>query len=143
MNTATRVQILDLTDCISHSTNTRAEGLVNMIIIITMTRHQHGSPWSSLATRLYRPSLPSSLQANILYRHRAVVYILLVLLGIVPNTGFTGLNNIYIYIYIYIYHLVMTSSRISLALSRHPFLSFIASGRSSGLHPISSQSCCM
>ena len=33
--------------------------------------------------------------------------------------------------------------RISLTLSRHFSLSFIASGRSSGLHPVSSHSCCM
>ena len=33
--------------------------------------------------------------------------------------------------------------RISLTLSRHSSLSFIASGRSTGLHPVSSQSCCM
>ena len=32
---------------------------------------------------------------------------------------------------------------ISLTLSRHFSLSFIASGRSSGLHPVSSYSCCM
>ena len=32
---------------------------------------------------------------------------------------------------------------ISLILSHHFSLSFIASGRPSGLHPISSQSCCM
>ena len=35
------------------------------------------------------------------------------------------------------------SAWISLALSRHFSLSFIASGRSSGLHLVSSQSCCM
>ena len=35
------------------------------------------------------------------------------------------------------------SMDISLTLSRHPSLSFIASGRSSGLHPVSTQSCCM
>ena len=34
-------------------------------------------------------------------------------------------------------------ARISLTLSRHFSLSFIASGRSSGLHPVSSHSCCM
>ena len=48
--------------------------------------------------------------------------------------------------YIYIYHhhhYVVTPARISLILSRHFSLSFIASGRSSGLHPVSSQSCCM
>ena len=59
--------------------------------------------------------------------------------------------NIYIYIYIhththtYIIIIIIMScpARISLTLSRHFSLSFIASGRSSGLHPVSSQSCCM
>ena len=37
----------------------------------------------------------------------------------------------------------MPPAWISLTLSCHFFLSFIASGWSSGLHPISSQSCCM
>ena len=37
----------------------------------------------------------------------------------------------------------MLLARISLTLSRHFSLSFIASGRSSGLHPVSSHSCCM
>ena len=46
----------------------------------------------------------------------------------------------YIYIYIYIYHLFVPLARISLALSPHFSLSFIASGRSSGLHPVSSHS---
>ena len=39
--------------------------------------------------------------------------------------------------------LVMPSAWISLTLCHHPSLSFIASGRSSGLHPVSTQSCCM
>ena len=34
-------------------------------------------------------------------------------------------------------------TRISLAISLHVSLSFIAFGRSSGLHPVSSHSCCM
>ena len=52
---------------------------------------------------------------------------------------------IYIYIYIYIYHHyhVVPPERISLTLSRAFSLLFIASGRSSGLHPVSSHSCCM
>ena len=51
---------------------------------------------------------------------------------------------IYIYIYIYnIYHLVVPSAWITLIFSRHLSLSFIASGRSSGLHPISSLNCRM
>ena len=37
----------------------------------------------------------------------------------------------------------MPPARISLTLSRHFSLLFIASGRSSGLHPVSSHSCCM
>ena len=46
-------------------------------------------------------------------------------------------------IYIYHHHHVMPLTRISLTLSRHFFLSFIASDTSSGLHPVSSQSCYM
>ena len=41
------------------------------------------------------------------------------------------------------HHHVTLSARKSLTLSRYPFLLFIASGRSSGLDPISAQSCCM
>ena len=41
------------------------------------------------------------------------------------------------------HHHVVPLARISLTLSRHFSLSFIASGRSSGLHPESSHSCCM
>ena len=41
------------------------------------------------------------------------------------------------------HHHVVPQARISLTLSRHFSLSFIASGRSSGLHPVSSHSCCM
>ena len=41
------------------------------------------------------------------------------------------------------HHHVVPLARISLTLSRHFFLSFISSDRSSGLHPVSSLSCCM
>ena len=41
------------------------------------------------------------------------------------------------------HHLVVPLTRISLTLFRHFSLSFIASGRSSGLHPVSSYSCWM
>ena len=44
---------------------------------------------------------------------------------------------------IYIYHHVVPPARLPLTLSRHFSLSFISSGRSSGLHPVSSHSCCM
>ena len=43
----------------------------------------------------------------------------------------------------YHYHHVVPLARISLTRSRHFSLSFIASGRSSGLHHVSSHSCCM
>ena len=48
----------------------------------------------------------------------------------------------YIYIYHHLHH-VMPLARISLTVSRHFSLSLIVSGRSSGLHPVSSHSCCM
>ena len=41
------------------------------------------------------------------------------------------------------HHHVVPLARISHTLSRHFSLSFIAFGRSSGLHPVSSHSCCM
>ena len=41
------------------------------------------------------------------------------------------------------HHHLVSLARISLTLSRHFSLSFIASGRSSGLHPVSSHSCWM
>ena len=41
------------------------------------------------------------------------------------------------------HHNVVPPARISLTLSRHFPLLFIAAGRSSGLHPVSSHSCCM
>ena len=41
------------------------------------------------------------------------------------------------------HHHVVPQARISLTLSRHFSLSSIASGKSSGLHPVSLHSCCM
>ena len=41
------------------------------------------------------------------------------------------------------HHIVVLVARISLTLSRHSSLSFIALGRSSGQHPVSSHSCWM
>ena len=48
----------------------------------------------------------------------------------------------YIYIYHHHHHIVL-AARISLTLSRHSSLSFIALGRSSGQQPVSSHSCWM
>ena len=47
----------------------------------------------------------------------------------------------YKYIYIYHHHHVALVARISMTLSRHSSLSFIALGRSSGQHLVSSHSC--
>ena len=41
------------------------------------------------------------------------------------------------------HHHVVPLARISLTLSRYFSLYFIASGKSSGIHPVSSHSCCM
>ena len=64
--------------------------------------------------------------------------------------GFYGISTFvvylvpnFIYIYIYHHHHVALVARISLTLSRHSSLSFIALGRSSGQHPVSSHSCWM
>ena len=56
---------------------------------------------------------------------------------IIPDSGLTGLNNIYHH------HHIVLAARISLTLSRHSSLSFIALGRSSGQQPVSSHSCWM
>ena len=52
-------------------------------------------------------------------------------------------HAVYIYMHIIIIIIIMPQARISLTLSRHFSLSFIASGRTSGLHPVSSHSCWM
>ena len=70
-------------------------------------------------------------------------------LGVVAIvTNFTIYIYIYIYvanftIYIYHHHHVLPLARVSLTLSRYFSLSFIAFGKSSGLHPVSSHSCRM
>ena len=52
-------------------------------------------------------------------------------------------NDPRIYIYIYRHHHVVPQAQISLTLSRYFSQSFIASGRFSGLHPVSSHNCSM
>ena len=54
------------------------------------------------------------------------------------------IRNVDVFIHHHHYHHhVVPLAWISLTLSRHFSLSIITSGRSSGLHPISSHSCCM
>ena len=60
------------------------------------------------------------------------------------NSGLTPPTTPYRIVYNHHHHHdVVPLARISLTLSRHFSQSFIASGRSSGLHPVSSLSCCM
>ena len=55
---------------------------------------------------------------------------------------FLSNTNIHLWLYHHHHHIVL-AARISLTLSRHSSLSFIALGRSSGQHPVSSHSCWM
>ena len=68
---------------------------------IILSRRQHGSPWPSLATRLYRPSLPRGLPGYILYRHRLVLYrfLLAVLPLLVHVKGSTGVYHLRVHPY--------------------------------------------
>ena len=68
-----------------------------IIIIIIMSRYQHGYAWPSLATRPYRPLLPADLQGYIPYRHRAAVcrFELVVLLLLVHVKGSTGVHHLW------------------------------------------------
>ena len=53
------------------------------------------------------------------------------------------LSTFFFHAHIYHHHHIALVARISLTLSRHSSLSFIALGRSSGQHPVSSHSCWM
>ena len=68
-----------------------------MIIIIIMSRHQHGYPWPSFATLPYRPLLPAGLQGYNPRWHKAAVYwfklVFLPLLGHVK--GSTGVHHLW------------------------------------------------
>ena len=60
--------------------------------------------------------------------------------GLSTIAGYLKLNPLYHHHH---HHHVVHPARISLTISRHFSLLFIASGRSSGLHPVSSHSCWM
>ena len=66
-----------------------------IIIIIILSRYQHGYSWPSLARPPYRPSLSADPQTYISYRHRDAVYRLEldVLLLLVHVKGFTGVHH--------------------------------------------------
>ena len=86
------------------------------LYIIIMSYRQHRYPWPSLTTSPYYSSPLAGLQGYILCPH---IY------------------------FIYHHHHIVLAARISLTLSRHSSLSFIALGRSSGQQPVSSHSCWM
>ena len=71
---------------------------------------------------------------NLFLTFSFVTVCLMVPLPIFPSTR----NFIHLY-----HHHAVPLAQISLTLSRHFSLLFITSGRSSGLHPVSSHSCCM
>ena len=54
-----------------------------------------------------------------------------------------GIKQIFLYLSYHHHHHIVLVARISLTLSRHSSLSFIALGRSSGQHPVFSHSCWM
>ena len=56
---------------------TKKLGNAPRFIIIIMARRQLRSPWPSLVTPFYRLSLPAGLQGSMLYRHKAVVWLVL------------------------------------------------------------------
>ena len=67
----------------------------SIIIIIIMSRYQHGYPWPSLATPPDRPLLPADPQGYIPYQHRAAVckFELVVLPLHVHVKRFTGVHH--------------------------------------------------
>ena len=85
---------------------------------------------------------------NICNSHRFIIIVeLLFFLGLYIILGclfsFLGPSFILLLSGWLLFHHIMLAARISLTLSLHFFLSFIASGRSSGQHPVSSHICWM
>ena len=77
------------------------------------------------------------------YLFAALVYKITLWLVVLYTTAGSWKTMRNTYIWKYHHHHVVPPARISLTLSRYFSLSFIASGRFSGLHPVSLQSCCM
>ena len=71
--------------------------LLTSIIIIIISRHQHGYPWPSLATPPYRTLLPAGLQGYIPYRHIAAVcrFVLVFLPLLVHVKESTGVRHLW------------------------------------------------
>ena len=89
-----------------------------------------GLPDKFLTTR----GCPMTIYIYILFTHKTVLF------QTIRFSISTKLNSSK-YCYIHHHHHIALVARISLTLSRHSSLSFIALGRSSGQHPVSSHSC--
>ena len=81
------------------------------------------------------------------YLHHTIIIVVVI---IVISRSSNSSSSSYLKQYNYLkylkqchHHHVVPPARISLTLSCHFSLSFIAFGKSSGLHPVSSQSCCV
>ena len=81
------------------------------------------------------------LMPNPLYTY--IIYIIWFCLVLWHIKHYRLFNAKCIYTYHHHHHHVVPTARISLTLSHHFSQTFITSGRSSGLHPVSSQSYCM
>ena len=104
-----------------------------------MSYRKHGYPWPSLATFSSHWSLSLSLSlSHTLFFKKYFNFYWFFLSFFLSHKHTQTQTHIYIY-----HHHVVPPAWISLTLSRYFSLSFIASGRSSGLHPVSSNSCCM
>ena len=90
-----RLHSITSTDLINQLKLLFEEGSVPEIII--MLRYQHGYPWPSPFTPLYRPLLPAGPQGHILYRHRAAVcsFELVVMPLLVHVKGSTRVNQLW------------------------------------------------
>ena len=113
-----------------------------------MSCRQYGYPWPSLATSPYHSSLLAGPQGYIPYPHIAAVcmFELVVLLLLGHMWGVHGGTSVMssslllqqYWTHYHHHHRLVLVARISMTLSCHFSQSFIASGRSSGLHPVSS-----
>ena len=72
-----------------------------------------------------------------------LLHITPIVVFVINNIKYTITINLILDHNHYHHHHVVPPARISLTLSRHFALSFITSGRSSVLHPVSSHSCCL
>ena len=101
-----------------------------------------------MAKRIHSFPKGISLKVNVIARlqlglaYNNVAIKLIILYSLKTSSDTHTHTHTYVYIYHHHHHVALVA-RISLTLSRHSSLSFIALGRSSGQHPVSSHSCWM